>query len=201
MAPKRKAGGGKAVSKAAAAKGSGQKEGKEEVLDAVIPVDGKAEEIVAENPPTSKKAKVEEAGEKKKVGAKAGRKSTATKVADAKGSTGTPGKAKSAATSKKVVERVEDTAKGIKTKSIIIEASKECQCFKQRAVKVEEGLKKFVPGIEVQINPEKPRRGCFEIRDGEGTILLSLQNLPRPFKKLKELDLDQTVVEISDKLK
>ena len=46
------------------------------------------------------------------------------------------------------------------------------------------------------INPEKPRKGCFEVRVG-GKAVLSLLDMPRPFPKLKALvmeDVAETVV-------
>ncbi|KAH9293355.1 hypothetical protein KI387_041451 [Taxus chinensis] len=87
------------------------------------------------------------------------------------------------------------------SKDIVIEHCKQCQCFKVRALKVEKELKGAIPDVEVTINPEKPRRGCFEIRDGKGNIFLSFQNLPRPFTKLKQHDLDGTISEIIEKIK
>ncbi|XP_024378980.1 uncharacterized protein [Physcomitrium patens] len=96
------------------------------------------------------------------------------------------------------VKSVED-AVGVK-KSVIIEHCKQCNAFKIRALKVQESLKAAIPGLEVSINPEKPRRGCFEIRDSAGTIFISLQGMPRPFTKLKALDLDKTAADIVKKL-
>ena len=40
------------------------------------------------------------------------------------------------------------------------------------------------------INPEKPRKGCFEGRVGD-QVCLSLTDMPRPFLKLKALDMDE----------
>eukprot|EP01018_Ginkgo_biloba_P040099 Gb_12619 [translate_table: standard] len=87
-----------------------------------------------------------------------------------------------------------------KAKNITIEHCKQCNCFKVRALKVEKALKDAVPDVDVKINPEKPRRGCFEIRDGQGSIFLSLQNMPRPFTKLKQWDLDSTISDIIVKI-
>jgi len=47
-------------------------------------------------------------------------------------------------------------------------------------VKLEKALKEANPALEVSINPEKPRKGCFEVRVGEEPIL-SLLAMPRPF--------------------
>jgi len=41
-----------------------------------------------------------------------------------------------------------------------------------------------VPGTDVVINSEKPRKGCFEIK-ANGAVVLSLLDMPRPFTKLK----------------
>lgn len=50
----------------------------------------------------------------------------------------------------------------------------------------------------VSINPEKPRKGCFEVRDTEGgKTYVSLLDMPRPFTKLKALDIDELAKEIA----
>ncbi|XP_078181257.1 selenium binding protein [Carex rostrata] len=85
-------------------------------------------------------------------------------------------------------------------KSIIIEACKQCNAFKTRALKVKEGLESGVPGISVTINPEKPRRGCFEIREEGGEIFVSLLNMPRPFTPMKKLDMDELIQDIIKKI-
>lgn len=51
------------------------------------------------------------------------------------------------------------------------------------------------------VNPEKPRRGCFEIREESGGIFVSLLDMKRPFKPMKELDMDNVIAEIIDKIK
>ncbi|EKX37054.1 hypothetical protein GUITHDRAFT_116780 [Guillardia theta CCMP2712] len=51
--------------------------------------------------------------------------------------------------------------------------------------------------ISVEINPEKPRKGCFEVRLGNGDKIVSLLDMPRPFTKLKALDID----EVAEKVK
>ncbi|KAI3453686.1 hypothetical protein Pfo_010349, partial [Paulownia fortunei] len=53
-------------------------------------------------------------------------------------------------------------------KTVIIEHCKQCNSFKTRAIQVKNGLEKGVAGISVVINPEKPRKGCFEIREEGG---------------------------------
>ncbi|XP_077236782.1 uncharacterized protein LOC143878375 [Tasmannia lanceolata] len=86
-------------------------------------------------------------------------------------------------------------------KTIIVEACKQCHSFKVRALKVKDDLEKAVPGIVVEVNPERPRKGCFEIRDGSGKIFISLLDMPRPFKKMKDLDMDQVISDIIEKIK
>ena len=49
----------------------------------------------------------------------------------------------------------------------------------------------------MSINPEKPRKGCFEIRVGSKTVL-SLLDMPRPFTKLKALDMDEVGAKVVD---
>ncbi|CAL9163785.1 unnamed protein product [Musa hybrid cultivar] len=85
-------------------------------------------------------------------------------------------------------------------KTIIIEACKQCTSFKTRAVKVKEGLESAVPGIVVAVNPDKPRRGCFEIREENGQVFVSLLNMPRPFTPMKKLDMDAVVEDIIKKI-
>jgi hypothetical protein len=47
----------------------------------------------------------------------------------------------------------------------------------------------------VLINPEKPRKGCFEVRVGD-EVVLSLLDMPRPFPKLKALDMDAVAADV-----
>lgn len=42
------------------------------------------------------------------------------------------------------------------------------------------------------VNPEKPRKGCFEVKVGS-SVVLGLYDMPRPFAKLKALDIEGTV--------
>ncbi|MCO5605750.1 hypothetical protein L7F22_059934 [Adiantum nelumboides] len=159
-----------------------------------------AEEVVeeeekAETEPSPKKSKVEE---KKQRGRKP---KAASKKAAAKKSVNDD--AKGADEDEEAEEGVEEEAPADSEsqKVVIIEASKECNCFKTSAAKVQAGLTKAIPGIEVLVNPEKPRKGCFEVRSKGGDIYLSLLGLPRPFTKLKNLDMDNAVEEIVTKWK
>lgn len=87
-------------------------------------------------------------------------------------------------------------ADGGSSKPIIIEACKQCNSFRTRANMVKEGLEKAIPGIYVSINPEKPRRGCFEIREESGQTFISLLNMPRPFTPMKKLDMEKVIEDI-----
>lgn len=52
----------------------------------------------------------------------------------------------------------------------------------------------------MSINPDKPRKGCFEVRDAAGNKFVSLLDMPRPFKPLRELDIEATAQEIAEAL-
>ena len=45
------------------------------------------------------------------------------------------------------------------------------------------------------MNEEKPRKGCFEVTAASKTIL-SLTDMPRPFVKLKALDIDDVAKDV-----
>ena len=47
----------------------------------------------------------------------------------------------------------------------------------------------------MSINPEKPRKGCFEVRVG-GEPILSLLDMPRPFPKLKALVMEDVAEDV-----
>ncbi|KAG9455830.1 hypothetical protein H6P81_000338 [Aristolochia fimbriata] len=87
------------------------------------------------------------------------------------------------------------------SRTIIIEHSKECQVFRRRTEEVKKSLEEGLPGVVVQVNPEKPRRGCFEIRGESGETFVSLLGMPRPFNKLRDLDMDEVVAGIIEKIK
>jgi selT/selW/selH-like putative selenoprotein len=69
---------------------------------------------------------------------------------------------------------VAKVSNGVSTR-IVIEHCKQCNSFKTRALKIQDALKLAIPDLDIAINPEKPRRGCFEIRDSNGNIFISLQ--------------------------
>ncbi|UPR02981.1 hypothetical protein HOP50_11g63080 [Chloropicon primus] len=47
---------------------------------------------------------------------------------------------------------------------------------------------------KAKANPTKPRRGTFEVRCG-GKAIASFEAMPRPFKALREADLEQIAKE------
>jgi hypothetical protein len=57
----------------------------------------------------------------------------------------------------------------------------------------------------VEVNTDKPRKGCFEVtvREGGeavGKPIVSLLDMPRPFAKLKALDIEQVVEDVKKRL-
>jgi len=62
--------------------------------------------------------------------------------------------------------------------------------FKNRAEKVAAVLKKA--GLPVVINAEKPRKGAFVVTVG-GKKVIELLDMPRPFTKLKSMDVEAVV--------
>ncbi|XP_024005191.1 selenoprotein H [Eutrema salsugineum] len=92
---------------------------------------------------------------------------------------------------------VEDPTK----RKIVIEHCKQCNAFKTRAIQVKEGLEGAVPGVTVTLNPEKPRRGCFEIREEGGETFISLLEMKRPFAPMKALDMEEVIEDIIKKFK
>ncbi len=47
--------------------------------------------------------------------------------------------------------------------------------------------------MHVNESGTKPRKGTFEVRLSDGTVVVSLAAMPRPFTKLRELDMEATV--------
>ncbi|KAK7293545.1 hypothetical protein RJT34_16413 [Clitoria ternatea] len=86
------------------------------------------------------------------------------------------------------------------SKTIVVEHCKQCSSFKTRANLVKEGLEKAGCGVTVILNPEKPRRGCFEIRQERGKKFITLLDLKRPFKPMKDLDMDKVISDIVDEM-
>lgn len=76
--------------------------------------------------------------------------------------------------------------------------------FKTKASKVEKALKD-VDGysFKLNINTEKPRKGSFvvSIIDGDDSNkkIIELLDMPRPFKQLRDTDIDQTIKDFFSK--
>ena len=66
-------------------------------------------------------------------------------------------------------------------------------------------MEKFIKAgskkLTVAIHPggERPRKGCFEVRSGK-KVLLGLYDMPRPFTKLKALDIEEEAKKILAKV-
>nr|GLL42086.1 selenoprotein H-like [Ipomoea trifida] len=86
-------------------------------------------------------------------------------------------------------------------KTIVIEHYKQCNSLKTRALTVKEGLEKGVVDVNVVVNLEKPRRGCFKIRDENGEKFFSLLDMKKPFAPMKALNMDKVVSDILEKIK
>lgn len=63
--------------------------------------------------------------------------------------------------------------------------------FKTRANQLIKAVTAKQEGAAFSINPEKPRKGCFEVRGPSGKVYVSLTDMPRPFKPLRELDVEE----------
>lgn len=91
--------------------------------------------------------------------------------------------AKKAASPTKAAPPSKSAASGV----ITIEHCKSWGAFKTRAAAIEKAVK--AAGLKIQINPEKPRKGAFVVTSPSGKVLLELLDMPRPFTKLKALDM------------
>lgn len=197
MAPKRKGGARKGSSKTL------PKPTKEEEVVEDVKVDAPAAPVEAEKA-VEAEAEGEEEEEDDEVrddGPSFKKVKTAEEVKKGGGKRGRKPKASAKPAPKKMADSAAKKEEPAPAKLIVIEASKECNSFKTRAAKVQTDLTKALPGLEVQVNPDRPRKGCFEIRDLDGSIFVSLLGMPRPFTKLKNLDLDKLVEEIVAKMK
>ena len=56
-----------------------------------------------------------------------------------------------------------------------------------------------MPGVSIAINEEKPRKGAFVVTVNDKPVL-SLLDMPRPFKKLKELDMEEVAEDVKKTL-
>ena len=87
---------------------------------------------------------------------------------------------------------------------VLITSSKACNAFKVRADAVEKGIKAAKPTATVVINTEKklgsnPDKGSFVVAVGD-TKIVELIAMPRPFQKMKALDMDDVVRQVLAKL-
>ena len=87
---------------------------------------------------------------------------------------------------------------------VVITSSKACNAFKVRADAVEKGIKAAKPTATVVINTEKklgsnPDKGSFVVAVGD-TKIVELIAMPRPFQKMKALDMDDVVRQVLAKL-
>jgi hypothetical protein len=74
--------------------------------------------------------------------------------------------------------------------AVAIEACKSWGAFKTRATRLEKAL----APVKVAINPQedRPRKGVFCVTVG-GTVVFETGPEPRPFPKLKAIDIDEVV--------
>ncbi|CAN6540167.1 unnamed protein product [Malus baccata var. baccata] len=77
----------------------------------------------------------------------------------------------------------------------------QCKSFKTRADEVKDGLEKGALDIKVLLNPDKPRKGCFEIREEGGETFISLLDMERPFSEMEELNMEEVIADIIEKIK
>ncbi|KAG0473532.1 hypothetical protein HPP92_015389 [Vanilla planifolia] len=82
---------------------------------------------------------------------------------------------------------------------IVVEACTQCKSFKERALMIKEAMEEAVPDISVEINPQKPRRGYFEIREEKTEVILSLPSMTRPFKPMKQLDMEELIQKLVER--
>lgn len=74
--------------------------------------------------------------------------------------------------------------------------------FKGKAAKIEKAIKTAYPDTDVHINVNKPRKGAFVVSiEGEDQPRIELLDMPRPFQKLRNYDLDTAINEIIEALK
>lgn len=68
--------------------------------------------------------------------------------------------------------------------------------FKRKTAQLEAAVKALNSTAKFSVNGEKPRKGYFEVRVG-GKPVVSLASMPRPFKKLRELDMDELAAKVA----
>lgn len=73
---------------------------------------------------------------------------------------------------------------------------KECQVFSRRTAELIKHLNEKDADLKISVNENiKPRRGVFEVTVN-GEVVFSLHGMPRPFKKLRETDLEDVADDI-----
>ncbi|TXG62349.1 hypothetical protein EZV62_013712 [Acer yangbiense] len=136
---------------------------------------------------------------------RAGRLNSTASESPAKKARATKKKAKKEEDVKPVVETGDDDLEKTEEVSELEKADgsdKQCNSFKTKANLVKDELEKALPDVIVLLNPEKPRRGCFEVREEDGeTTYISLLNLKRPFKTMKDIDIEELVSNIVNRSK
>ncbi|KAK6117087.1 hypothetical protein DH2020_049132 [Rehmannia glutinosa] len=87
------------------------------------------------------------------------------------------------------------------SKTIIIEHCTQSKSFKTKANQVKKGLEKAVAGVKVELNPENPREGCFEVREESGDTFVSMLGVESPFDEIKALDVEKVVSDIVERIR
>ncbi|KAL2346834.1 hypothetical protein Fmac_000834 [Flemingia macrophylla] len=82
-------------------------------------------------------------------------------------------------------------------KTIVIEYCTQSDSFETKATEMKERLLSGVTGIIVKLNPKKPRKGCFEIRNEGGEKFISLLNMKPPFQELLDLDMEKVISDMN----
>jgi len=70
--------------------------------------------------------------------------------------------------------------------------------FRRSADKLIALLAEQTPPLKAMRNPDpdvRPRRGTFEVRLADGTEVVSLKSMPRPFRPLRALDIEELAVD------
>merc|ERR1711904_730232 len=65
-----------------------------------------------------------------------------------------------------------------------------------KQVELERLIKEEIPGISIEVNPSKPRKGTFEVRCG-GKAIASFVAMPRPFTALRNADLETIATDVA----
>jgi hypothetical protein len=79
--------------------------------------------------------------------------------------------------------------------AVYVEACKSWQAFKKRADAIGAYVAKHAKGAKVSVNLAKPRKGAFVVKTAKSTVV-ELLNMPRPFPKLKALDMDRVGADV-----